>query len=54
MAKSVSLDNTGVSGMMRRGKYTFVNILALDIELLPELLKAKRSKSFFLFNNSMR
>ena len=36
IAKSASLDNTGVSGMMRRGKYTFVNTFELVIKLDPD------------------
>jgi hypothetical protein len=39
MAKSASFDSTGVRGIIKRGKYTLVNTLALVIKLEPEAFK---------------
>ena len=33
IAKSTSLDNTGVNGIINRGKYTFVKIPVVEIRL---------------------
>ena len=38
--KSTSLDKTGVSGIISRGKYTFVKIPALEIRLCVEKIMA--------------
>ena len=36
IAKSASLDNTGVNGIIRRGKYTLVKTAEFVIKLEPE------------------